>query len=98
MSGGQEWFAENLRTTKNNDGTPIPNVTTDSDWKSLSTGGYRYGYFGNFLQVGDSGYWWSSTGIDGANAWYGSMNYGFGDVTPGGYGKKCGFSVRCIRD
>ena len=38
--GGQEWFAENLRTTRYNDGTPIPNVTNDSDWRSLSTGAY----------------------------------------------------------
>ena len=38
--GTQEWMAENLRTTKYSDGTAIPNVTSNSDWKSLSTGGW----------------------------------------------------------
>ena len=172
--GGQEWFAENLRTTRYNDGTPIPNFTnaweilstgaycwydndpanvktygalynwhavntgklcptgwhvpTDVEWTALTDyvgsdagtklkstsgwnaggngtddygfsalpGGLRYG--GYFVGVENSGYWWSSTNLDGANAWYRFMNYGFGDVTPGGNGKKCGFSVRCVRD
>ncbi len=38
--GGQEWFAENLRTTRYNDGTPILNVTDNSDWSNPSSGAY----------------------------------------------------------
>ena len=33
-------MTENLRTSKYNDGTPIPNVTSNSDWSSLSTGAW----------------------------------------------------------
>jgi uncharacterized protein (TIGR02145 family) len=33
-------MAENLRTTRFNDGTPIPNVTDFSEWLNLSTPGY----------------------------------------------------------
>ena len=40
--GNQEWFAENLRTSKYNDGTPIPNVTSDEEWSKLSTGAWCY--------------------------------------------------------
>jgi len=38
--GNQLWMGENLRTTKLNDGTEIPNITKDSDWRALTTPGY----------------------------------------------------------
>jgi uncharacterized protein (TIGR02145 family) len=38
--GNQVWMAENLRTTKYNDGTAIPLVTDYIDWDALRTPGY----------------------------------------------------------
>jgi uncharacterized protein (TIGR02145 family) len=38
--GAQVWMAENLRTTKYSDGTPIPNITDNTTWIALTTGAY----------------------------------------------------------
>jgi uncharacterized protein (TIGR02145 family)/uncharacterized repeat protein (TIGR02543 family) len=38
--GSQIWTAENLRTTKYNDGTEIPLVTDNVEWASLTTPGF----------------------------------------------------------
>jgi uncharacterized protein (TIGR02145 family) len=40
LGNGQEWMAENLRTTTYANGDPISNVTDLGDWESLSTGAW----------------------------------------------------------
>ena len=62
--GNQIWMAENLKVTHYRNGDPIPNVTENSDWISLSTGAYcsydnnpvnseTYGFLYNWYAVGD---------------------------------------------
>ena len=38
--GGQWWMAENLKSTKYNDGTIIPLVTNNTTWSNLASGAY----------------------------------------------------------
>ena len=40
--GTQIWMAENLKTTKLNDGTLIPNITDNLEWRNLTTPGYSW--------------------------------------------------------
>jgi uncharacterized protein (TIGR02145 family) len=42
----QVWMAENLKTTRLNDGTKIPLVTSDTAWSNLRTPGYCW--YGNY--------------------------------------------------
>jgi uncharacterized protein (TIGR02145 family) len=44
--GTQVWMSENLRTTRLNDGTEIPLVTSDTAWSNLKTPGYCW--YGNY--------------------------------------------------
>ena len=58
----QWWMAENLQTTKYNDGTAIPNVTDQTAWANQTSGAYcaynnsqsnadTYGYLYNWHAV-----------------------------------------------
>ncbi len=44
--GTQVWMAENLKTTRLNDGTEIPLVTSDTAWSNLRSQGYCW--YGNY--------------------------------------------------
>jgi uncharacterized protein (TIGR02145 family) len=57
QDGKKAWMAENLRTTKYNDGTPIPNIVSDTSWANLNSGAYcwfmndttyKYSYGGSY--------------------------------------------------
>src|SRR5436190_9306201 len=40
--GQQEWMVENLKTTKYNDGSAIPNVTDNAAWANLRSAAYSW--------------------------------------------------------
>lgn len=40
--GNQEWMVKNLDVDRYRNGDPIPMVTNDEEWNSLTTGAYCY--------------------------------------------------------
>ena len=186
--GTQVWTVENLKTTKLNDGTPIPLLTDNTEWRSLTTPGYSwynndaatykttYGALynwhavntgklaptgwhvptdaeltilttylggegiaggkmkstgtieagtglwyspntgatnesgftavpagsrsldGTFGDIGDDGYWWSSSEYGTNYAWSRDLYYGLSTVGRSNDLKNFGLSVRCLRD
>jgi uncharacterized protein (TIGR02145 family) len=72
-------------------------ATNESGFSGLP-GGYRYYFNGDFNDVGDYGYWWSSSEYDANNAWSRFLFYDFGNAYQGYGSKQGGFSVRCLRD
>lgn len=45
MMGEQDWMVENLKTTRYDNGDPIPNVMDNDQWSTLTTGAWSY--YGN---------------------------------------------------
>jgi len=58
--GSQVWMTENLKTTRYNDGNPIPNVTDNAMWSNLSAPGYC---------------WYENNGATNKNAFGGIYNW-----------------------
>ena len=62
--GKQVWMVENLKTTKYNNGDPLPIATDDKEWETQTTGAYckydnpdyenSYGNLYNWFAVNDS--------------------------------------------
>ncbi|MCF8358939.1 MAG: fibrobacter succinogenes major paralogous domain-containing protein [Prolixibacteraceae bacterium] len=72
-------------------------TTNNSSGFSALPGGYRY-LSGDFLSLGDFGYWWSGTEFDSSNAWYRPLYYYHSEVYRTNGTHDYGFSVRCVKD
>jgi uncharacterized protein (TIGR02145 family) len=76
--------------------SPNTGATNSSGFTGLP-GGYRSN-FGGFLNVGNSGGWWSSSAAGSGSAWCRLLAYGSAVVGRYDYDRRGGFSVRCARD
>jgi len=80
--------------------TPNIGATDDYGFKSLG-GGYRKQPDGLFINLNESGIYWTSTnepGYGGIYSWYYNMVYDSIIANSSYFGKGYGFSVRCMRD
>jgi uncharacterized protein (TIGR02145 family) len=78
---------------------PNTNATNESGFTALA-GGYRSSD-GTYCAMRNSGFWWSSlesTGYSSTFAWSIIMIFEDPDLFSYDYSKRCGFSVRCVRD
>jgi uncharacterized protein (TIGR02145 family) len=75
--------------------SPNTDATNSSGFRALPGGSRRYN---GFNDIGDYGYWWSSSEGTTADAWSRHLNYGNGYAYRPNATKETGFSVRCLRD
>jgi uncharacterized protein (TIGR02145 family) len=76
--------------------SPNTDATNTSLFSALP-GGLRYNS-GNYLNIGNDGYWWSSTEGNTSHAWLRTLYDGNGSAGSGNLHKIVGLSVRCLRD
>jgi uncharacterized protein (TIGR02145 family) len=72
------------------------NGTNESGFSGLPGGNRTTN--GAFGDIGDYGFWWSSTEGSTNDAWFRSLDYLTGNVFRHDFYKVLGFSVRCLRD
>lgn len=77
--------------------SPPTQSTNTSLFTGLPGGGRSYG--GKlFSNLGQNGYWWSSTEINNSNAWIRFLDDDDGFADTNNFDKRHGFSIRCIKD
>ena len=76
--------------------SPNTDATNESGFSGLP-GGYRSSS-GDFYNVGNGGYWWSSSEYDASRAWYRFLTYNYDNAYQDRNDNGVGFSVRCLRD
>jgi uncharacterized protein (TIGR02145 family) len=92
MASQSGWNTFSGAGTTGND----PSSNNSSGFSALPGGG-RF-TSGGFFDIGNSGYWWSSTAADPTSGWSRGINYNGSACGRGYYGNVRGLSVRCISD
>jgi uncharacterized protein (TIGR02145 family) len=77
-------------------GSPNQIATNSSGFSGLP-GGVRI-FDGQFADLGNFGYFWSSTALSASTAWRRRIDYNNGSVERGDRDKRNGNSVRCLKD
>jgi uncharacterized protein (TIGR02145 family) len=83
-TGTTHWLSPNTDATNLTGFTALP-------------GGFRDTY-GTFVNIGSSGFWWSTTENDANTVWYPYIFYNYSILYRTFSDKKLGLSVRCVRD
>lgn len=86
-TGTTHWKSPNIGANNETGFTALP-------------GGFRTGFDGEFILIGSSGYWWTTTDLAGNKtlAWHCEIMRGYSDLFSDYQNKKDGYSVRCVKD
>ncbi|HBS85204.1 MAG: hypothetical protein A2W91_01830 [Bacteroidetes bacterium GWF2_38_335] len=82
--GTAHWFTPNTGATNSSGFTGLPAGTRNTS--------------GSFSNIGNHGYWWSSSNKDDVDAWEFNTNYNHADMYKNFDPKNTGFSIRLIKD
>ena len=74
-----------------------PNLATNQTGFTALPSGYRLNH-GTFYDIGNQGYWWSSSAHSTPYAWYRNMHFNHIYVYRSHGNKPTGFPVRCLKD
>lgn len=77
--------------------SPNTGANNISGFTALPSGYRGYGT-GSFMTLSEYGHWWSKTELNVDFAYFRQMIYNTSSINKGNYGKRGGFSVRCISD
>ena len=84
VAGTTRWTAPNTGADNSSGFAGLPGGNRDSN--------------GTFINVGNFGYWWSSSEEVPTFAWSRNLYYNNGNIVRYDFNKRNGFSVRCLRD
>jgi uncharacterized protein (TIGR02145 family) len=76
--------------------SPNAGATNESGFTALPCGSRSFD--GIFYDTGIMGYWWSTTEQAASYAWMRHLYYNSPAISDCYFAKRCGFSVRCIKD
>ena len=79
------------------DGVLVKNQNFGSSGFLGLPSGVRYS-IGKFSQIGNYGYWWSSSVYTDEFSWYRNINHAGTNIKRDGFYRQSGSSVRCVRD
>ena len=92
MAATFDWAADPTAGNTGNDQAS----NNSSGFTALPGGNRRYD--GVFGVIGSIGYWWSASEIDATMAYLRSIHYNLSFLFRDNFEKRCGFSIRCIKD
>jgi uncharacterized protein (TIGR02145 family) len=94
--GGEAYAGGKLKDTSTFWQAPNKEATNESGFTALPVGCRNTN--GTFSDIGQYGWWWSSTETDPGNGWIHGLGYDFSSIGRGSDYKRMGHAIRCLKN